>query len=358
MFIKSGRNMLRKLLPALFFSFFCNQNIFAADSSCVYGDADYFVGHGGDYANIATCLASAPVSSVPSGGYSYYYMPDSAVYRYSGYGVDFLSSLGMTWVDLPGVLGLGGTYITWPPISNLTDLMAIDPRSVPPPNQWYPMGNITFPKRLHGYSNIRKHYPDTSFSVQNPSVGSSVYLMSIRKVICYPSQLLLKSYLESFIYGSYGRTYKKDVSSFPGANCVLTFYVPPHEAFYFSDMQILLAYDFGASCIPDCKTNLAVAKTAITTNGKSLIANLAGSGIATAPCFQPYFCFTGQEASFQPVVNGVLLLGSVMSSVIVFRKKKPLGRDRRKLKLFFSSFFSCYLLLPRQLGYFPTKRWM
>lgn len=128
-----------------------------------------------------------------------------------------------------------------------------------------------------------------------------------------------------------GKVYLVDFGAFlPDGLSVLHFYIYTQNV---SMGLTSLSYDFGNGmqvCIDECKADLAAAKTAIQTEGNSLIANLAGSGAAAAPCIQPYFCFTGQEAFFQPIVNGVLLLGTVMSSAIVFRKKKPQGRDRRK----------------------------
>lgn len=79
-------------------------------------------------------------------------------------------------------------------------------------------------------------------------------------------------------------------------------------------------------CIAQCKSDLASAKTSIIAEGKAIFSAFA-AGSGSLPC-NTAICLTGKESYFQPFANGVLLLGTMASGLIVFRKKSS-GRKRR-----------------------------
>lgn len=101
-----------------------------------------------------------------------------------------------------------------------------------------------------------------------------------------------------------------------------------------SSLSRTSAFDFaefgGNTCLIQCKAELSARKFAIEAEGNELFANFTRYGYVDAPCIEPFFCWAGREQSMQPFVNGVLLAGSFMSAAVIFRKKKPKGRDRNK----------------------------
>lgn len=81
-----------------------------------------------------------------------------------------------------------------------------------------------------------------------------------------------------------------------------------------------LVYAFDPYDCSQCKTELATAKTSIISEGQAILSAFAvGSG--SLPC-NTAICLTGKEAYFLPLSNGVLLLGTMASGMIVIRKKK------------------------------------
>ena len=82
-------------------------------------------------------------------------------------------------------------------------------------------------------------------------------------------------------------------------------------------------------CINGCKADLAAKKSAIQAEGATVLTGITGSPGTTLPCFG-IFCLTGKETELQPIANTVLLIGSLGSAFIVFRKKPKKGRERNK----------------------------
>lgn len=77
------------------------------------------------------------------------------------------------------------------------------------------------------------------------------------------------------------------------------------------------------TCVEQCKADLKAEKTTIETEGKTLLAKFQ-PGTGALPCDNSEYgiCLAGKEAFFAPIANGVLLLGTMASGLIIFRKKK------------------------------------
>ncbi|MFA7239875.1 MAG: hypothetical protein WC091_07160 [Sulfuricellaceae bacterium] len=89
---------------------------------------------------------------------------------------------------------------------------------------------------------------------------------------------------------------------------------------YFLNPSLTLSFMPSNDCLIYCKSDLAIAKTSITTEAKSILtAYITGTG--SLPC-GTLICLTGKESFFQPIANGVLLLGTMASTLIVIRKKR------------------------------------
>ena len=111
-----------------------------------------------------------------------------------------------------------------------------------------------------------------------------------------------------------------DLLSYPSAN-----YAVIYAACFFpctngKKVRWIVKYYFHTDCLEKCKADLAAAKTSITADGQALLAAFTAVPGAL-PC-NTTICLTGKEAMFQPMADGVLLLGSLASGLIVMRKRR------------------------------------